>query len=130
MSRKRNRSGPFEAVEKTLSRWFENTREGGAAISANMVMEKAKQFAIQLNVDFTPSAGWLYRWQMREGIKLRKICGESASADSESAVVFKVKYFQLLYQVIRHPIFLMQTSLDYFLVALISENSVTRFLRL
>ncbi|CAD7083728.1 unnamed protein product [Hermetia illucens] len=50
-----------------------------------MILEKSKQFAVTLNKDFNPTTGWLWRWQKREGISLKKIHGEAASADSESA---------------------------------------------
>lgn len=61
----------------------------GAIVSANMIMEKAKQFAISLNEDFDPSSGWLYRWQRCEGINVKKIHGESASTDYEGCTNFQ-----------------------------------------
>ncbi|XP_055371988.1 tigger transposable element-derived protein 6-like [Condylostylus longicornis] len=82
---KRIRNGACFEVEQALLIWFNRIRESGGVISANMLMEKAKQFAIQMNKDFNPSRGWLWRWQKRENILFKKIQGESNSADYENA---------------------------------------------
>lgn len=82
---KRQRTGAFEEVESVLSKWFTQMRHSGTIISSQMIMEKAKQFNVKINSEFNPSAGWLYRWQRREGIKLRKIHGEASSANEEGA---------------------------------------------
>lgn len=85
LSSKRKRTGALVDVEHALLVWFNQMRESGAAVSSQMVIEKSKQFAIQMNKDFNPSAGWLHRWQKREGIQLRKIHGEAASANEGNA---------------------------------------------
>lgn len=51
-------------------------------------MNKAKEFAVKLNIKFEPSNGWLYRWQKRENVKITKLHGESSSADIEGAEDF------------------------------------------
>lgn len=38
-----------------------------------------------MNIEFEPNTGWLWRWQRRENISLKKIQGESASNDIQSA---------------------------------------------
>ncbi|XP_037919539.1 tigger transposable element-derived protein 6-like [Hermetia illucens] len=85
LSSKRIRNGACYDVDRAVSIWFDQMRASGAIISANMILEKSKQFAVTLNKDFNPTTGWLWRWQKREGISLKKIHGEAASADSESA---------------------------------------------
>ncbi|CAD7093787.1 unnamed protein product [Hermetia illucens] len=85
LSSKRIRNGACYDVDRAVSIWFDQMRASGAIISTNMILEKSKQFAVTLNKDFNPTTGWLWRWQKREGISLKKIHGEAASADSESA---------------------------------------------
>lgn len=89
LSRKRDRVGKSKKVDQAVSKWFDQMRLSGAVVSTNMIMEKAKQFAISLKEEFDPSLGWLYRWQRREGISLKKIHGESLSADHEGATDFQ-----------------------------------------
>uniref|UniRef100_A0A1I8M6K0 HTH CENPB-type domain-containing protein n=1 Tax=Musca domestica TaxID=7370 RepID=A0A1I8M6K0_MUSDO len=88
LSSKRVRNGNNIDVERALQIWFEQMQSSGAVISTHMLMEKAEQLAQQMNCDFTPSTGWLWRWQQRQGIKLRKIHGEQKSADSNAAEDF------------------------------------------
>ena len=64
--------------------WFNQIRESGAVISRNMLLEKSKQFAVEMNEDFNPTPGW----QKRVGITLKKIHGEGASADKDAANAF------------------------------------------
>ncbi|CAD7083063.1 unnamed protein product [Hermetia illucens] len=85
LSSKRIRNGACYDVDRAVSIWFDQMRASGAIISTNMILEKSKQFAVTLNKDFNPTTGWLWRWQKREGISLKKIHGEAASADSGSA---------------------------------------------
>ncbi|XP_037820481.1 tigger transposable element-derived protein 6-like [Lucilia sericata] len=87
-STKRDRSGACAKVEKALLFWFNQIRESGAVISRNMLLEKSKQFAVEMNEDFSPTHGWLHRWQKRVGITLKKIHGEGASADNDAANAF------------------------------------------
>lgn len=89
LSRKRNRVGKSKKVDQAVAKWFDQMRMSGAVVSTNMIMEKAKQFAISLKEEFDPSLGWLYRWQRREGISLKKMYGDSSSADLEAAANFE-----------------------------------------
>lgn len=88
LSTKRDRKGACVNVERALSLWFSGMRESGAIISRNMILEKAKKFAVEMNEEFNPSSGWLHRWQSRESITLRKLQGEGASADIDAANAF------------------------------------------
>ncbi|CAD7089683.1 unnamed protein product [Hermetia illucens] len=85
LSSKRIINGAYYDVDRAVSIWFDQMIASGAIISTNMILEKSKQFAVTLNKDFNPTTGWLWRWQKRDGISLKKIHGETASADSESA---------------------------------------------
>ena len=59
-------------TDLAITKWFEQIRHSGVVVSPLMIMEKAKQFSIQLNEEFDPNSGWLYRWQQRHGITLKK----------------------------------------------------------
>ncbi|XP_018794411.1 PREDICTED: tigger transposable element-derived protein 6-like [Bactrocera latifrons] len=63
-----------------------------------MVREKAQQLAVNMDVEFEPTLGWLYRWQKREGISVKQIHGEGASANIKSANDF----FELLPNLIQN----------------------------
>ena len=54
-------------------------------VTGPMLMQKSKDFAEQLGVEFTPSIGWLSRWKTRMGIKFKKAHGEKSSADTPVA---------------------------------------------
>ena len=73
-------------VEKALIMWFKQIRSSEAAISTNLMIEKAKQFAVQLNKDFTPTSGWF--WRLQKHIQLRNIHVEECCADGENAEIF------------------------------------------
>lgn len=83
--RKLMRSGNFEELESVLLKWFVTMRDRDVAISGPLLLEKANQFAEQLEIhEFKQSNGWLDRFKERHGISFKKICGESKSVDSES----------------------------------------------
>ncbi|XP_055907142.1 tigger transposable element-derived protein 6-like [Eupeodes corollae] len=88
-SRKREPIGSCKKVEEALLTWFGQMRSKGAAVSCNIVMEKAKQFAVMLDEDFSPNAGWLWRWQKRNRIVFKRMQGEMSSADFEGAESFR-----------------------------------------
>ena len=46
-----------------------------------MLLEKATQFAIQMNCDFRLSLSWITRFKTRNGINFQKIHGEQNSTD-------------------------------------------------
>ncbi|XP_049302948.1 tigger transposable element-derived protein 6-like [Bactrocera dorsalis] len=88
LSAKRMRQGKEAQVEQALMIWFNQLRSSGAVISSNLMLEKAKQLAVKLKKDFTPTQGWLWRLQKRNGIQLRNIHGEERSTDKENAEIF------------------------------------------
>ncbi|XP_061392062.1 jerky protein homolog-like [Musca vetustissima] len=70
---KRQRPGANKTVEDALLIFFKDMRSKEATITGPLLMEKAKDFANKLNVDFTPSYGWLERWKKRENIHFKNI---------------------------------------------------------
>lgn len=81
LERKRKRKSTHEEVDKAVAKWFHQQRTKNAVISGPMLMEQAQKMAITMDVDFTPSNGWLSRFKSRENITFTRICGEKASAD-------------------------------------------------
>lgn len=58
-----------------------------AVISDKMLLEKAQALGANSKLDvgtFKASAGWLYNFKKRKGIKLRQLSGESGSGESGS----------------------------------------------
>jgi hypothetical protein len=81
-------------VEDAFCLWFNQEREKGTPLSGPICMEKALQFALQIegeNTEFKASQGWFDRLKKRRGIKELKIDGERLSADDSQVSEFKDK---------------------------------------
>ncbi|GFX30303.1 HTH CENPB-type domain-containing protein [Trichonephila clavipes] len=52
-----------------------------ATAASSLLKEKAKAFAKELGIEFSASEGWLTNFKKRNGIVLKKMCGESLSVD-------------------------------------------------
>ena len=86
---KRFRSGRFSELETALFMLFGEMESKQAIISDEILRRKAEHFGELLNVSkdkFKFSRGWLTRFKKRFGISLRRIHGESASADLDVIV--------------------------------------------
>lgn len=86
--KKHMRKSSFPEVEKALLMWFNEVRSKGTVITTLMLLNKAKQFALQLEKDFDPNPSWLFRWRQRNGINISKISGESQASDQIGAEEF------------------------------------------
>ncbi|XP_059225900.1 tigger transposable element-derived protein 6-like [Stomoxys calcitrans] len=82
---KRIRGGSNKQVEEALHLWFINMRSKEATISGPIIMQKAKDLANIMNIDFVPTIGWLERWKKRENIHFKKLHGEKNSANTVAA---------------------------------------------
>ena len=81
-SSKRIRPGQHPNLETALLLWLNDVRSRNAIVNDEMMLEKAKKFGAELNIEnFSYSRGWLSRLKERHGIASRKFHGESASAD-------------------------------------------------
>ncbi|XP_059217624.1 tigger transposable element-derived protein 6-like [Stomoxys calcitrans] len=60
-------------------------RSKEATISGPIIMQKAKDLAHIMNIDFVPTIGWLERWKKRENIHFKKLHGEKNSANTVAA---------------------------------------------
>lgn len=50
-----------------------------------ILINKAKEFSVQLGVDLEPDSNWLFRWKKRQNIKVGQIHGEANSNSKENA---------------------------------------------
>lgn len=90
VNKKRDRKPKYENLNKAMSLWFEQMIQKGTVVTGPILMEKAEQFAIQLDIpNFKANVGWLQRWKKSQNIYFKKLHGESASADTDSAESFK-----------------------------------------
>lgn len=78
---KRQRKGDHPNIERALTIWLNDMRSKNAVVSSLMLMNKAKEFAVQLNGEFEPDSSWLFRWRKRSNINFGKIHGESKDND-------------------------------------------------
>ncbi|KAJ8299278.1 hypothetical protein KUTeg_023338 [Tegillarca granosa] len=77
----RQRAGKHEKLEEALYMWFSEVRAQNAFITDQMLIEKAKVFGQDLNVDsdFSYSSGWLYKFKQRQNISQLIAHGESGT---------------------------------------------------
>ena len=81
----RVQEGKFPQVENVLLQFFNQCRASNIPVSGPMLMEKAKEIAVKLNLvncDFT--TGWLQKFKARHGITCQVVNGESRDAPVES----------------------------------------------
>ena len=79
LSKKRMRTSRVEDVDAGLLTWFKQSKAQGAPISGPIVMEKARELAQELGIDFVPCSGWLGRFKRQHGIIFMAVSGEAAS---------------------------------------------------
>lgn len=74
-------------VDKVLMEWIRQRRSENFPLNRNIIMAQARKFYeesnLENNCDY--SHGWFNRFKQRHGLKLLKISGEKAVADTESA---------------------------------------------
>ncbi|XP_014774435.1 jerky protein homolog [Octopus bimaculoides] len=77
--------------DRAMKDWIQKRRLHGEELTSNMLMEQAKIFHRQLNLDYECdySEGWLQRFKRRQGISLQKL-----STDKRFAKEGTVEYIQ------------------------------------
>ncbi|XP_067826762.1 tigger transposable element-derived protein 3-like [Heptranchias perlo] len=83
--RKRRRVGKDADVDAALLHWFEMARAQNVFITGEILMAKARTLADALNVEFTPTSGWLSRWKNRNNICVQRAHSESVGASQPIA---------------------------------------------
>ena len=90
--RKTMHYGKNEDVDKVLMEWIRQRRSESFPLNRNIIMAQAKKFHEELklenNCDY--SHEWFNRFKPRHGLRLLKISGEKAAADTESAENTKI----------------------------------------
>lgn len=84
LQQKRKRKGLYENVENALAVWFDQQRQKNGILTSLILINKAKEFAVQLGVDLEPDSNWLFRWKKRQNIKVGQIHGEANSKSKEN----------------------------------------------
>jgi hypothetical protein len=79
---KRKRMSSYEDLNKTLSKTL---RAKNCLVSGLMKMEKTTQLVLSMNIEFSPSNGWLHRWKQNDNITFHSVQGEKGVADSPAA---------------------------------------------
>ena len=73
-----------KALDKAIFKWFVLAREQNILISGEVLKEKAKSFANELQIeDFKASNGWLDRWKVRYNVTFKTVAGEGKSCTPE-----------------------------------------------
>ncbi|GFS96812.1 tigger transposable element-derived protein 4 [Trichonephila clavipes] len=79
--RKRVSKGNFPRLEQCLVSWMRQCRGQNIPMDGSLLKEKAKAFAKELRIEFSASEGWLTNFKQRNGVVLKRMCGESSSVD-------------------------------------------------
>nr|XP_042896541.1 tigger transposable element-derived protein 4-like [Parasteatoda tepidariorum] len=88
--RKRQRVSPYENVKKALLSWIKYAQSQNAPISWNILKEKALEIAKELGEsNFVASNGWTQRFNARNNLYFKKLCGEAADFDNSSLKEWK-----------------------------------------
>lgn len=75
--RKRMRTAKHKDLEAALLIWFKQARSQNIPVLGTLLMERANDFAKQMNIEFTTNPGWLERFKKRNGIVLKKNYSET-----------------------------------------------------
>lgn len=89
-SRKRLRPAKHPELEQAVVTWIREMRSQDIPLSGPMVMAKAADYALRLNIDdFSASEGWLHRFRDRHDIVFRILSGESKDVNSETCATWQ-----------------------------------------
>lgn len=82
---KKLKTGKHQNLDNAVLLWFQTMQSKNAIISGPVILEKAKQYAMQMNLECNISNGWLERWN---NIVCKRLHGEKSSANTVSANEF------------------------------------------
>ncbi|XP_071107123.1 tigger transposable element-derived protein 5-like [Haliotis cracherodii] len=91
LQKKRNKGATDSTLDAALFAWFTQSRHGGIPLSGEIVKMQAQKLSQDIHGPddtFKASAGWLWRFQKRHGIKSFTVTGERRSADDDAADAF------------------------------------------
>nr|XP_042904211.1 tigger transposable element-derived protein 4-like [Parasteatoda tepidariorum] len=76
--------------------WFKQARSANIPVNGTLLRGKALEIAEKLNVDFTPSNGWIDRMKKRAGLVYKTIKGDCNSVDLQEAEEWKAKLPEII----------------------------------
>jgi len=90
-SAKRTRVHNYEDIDEPLLQFFKLARDKKIPISGEMILEKAQQYARELNCPDAANLdiNWINRWKKRNSIVVKKLHGEAATADKSAIIDWK-----------------------------------------
>lgn len=89
-SRKTLHQSKTADIDKVLVEWIRQRRSENCPLDRAIIMAQARQYHEDLGLSSSCeySTGWFNKFKKRNGLKLIKVCGERASADTEAAEDF------------------------------------------
>nr|XP_042901752.1 tigger transposable element-derived protein 4-like [Parasteatoda tepidariorum] len=93
---KKVKKGKYENIEEKLMIWFKQARSANIPVNGTLLRGKALEIAEKLNVDFTPSNGWIDRMKKRAGLVYKTIKGDCNSVDLQEAEEWKAKLPEII----------------------------------
>ncbi|CAI6370038.1 unnamed protein product [Macrosiphum euphorbiae] len=96
-SRRFQRNGPGELIDKIVLEWFNRVRNKNVPVSGPIIQAKALEVAREIECDdFKASNGWLESFKVRHNIVFKSICGESASTNLTIVNEWKSKISEIV----------------------------------
>ena len=71
LGRKKLKTSKYEKIEGVLLEWFTQKRALNIPIQGPLLKQKADEIALQLNINFKPSNGWLEIFKKRAGLSFK-----------------------------------------------------------
>ncbi len=102
LSRKSSKGGLFPDLETELFSWFRHNETKHAALTDDIVREKAKSIAAKLKISkFEASPHWIQRFKKRHGVSQIVLHGEAGSADKIYIEAVRAVLLKLLSEISR-----------------------------
>lgn len=89
-ARKRLKWKRYSELDNAVIRFIKRIRKNNLPVSGEVIKDRAQIYAKQLGfTNFKASSGWLEKFNKRNGLCSKKLCGESADADITVANEYK-----------------------------------------
>jgi hypothetical protein len=115
LNSKSSKGGHFPVLEQELFSWFRRKETQHAALTDDIICEKAKQIAEKMQIiPIKASGNWILQFKKRHGISQVILHGEGASADKVYVEIARIMLPKLLHGSSPHDIYNMdETGLNY-----------------
>ncbi|XP_025196277.1 tigger transposable element-derived protein 4-like [Melanaphis sacchari] len=96
-SRRFQRNGPGELIDKIVLEWFNHVRNKNVPLSGPIIQAKALEVAREIECDdFKASNSWLESFKVRHNLVFKSICGESTSTNLTIVNKWKSKISEIM----------------------------------